>query len=273
MRQRLERTPILTFPRKRGKERIRYAALLLVGLAASGVASTPAGANSFGIIGRSGKQGLSCSQCHFGGVLPTVRLDGPLVVAPGETATYHFEVQSGIPSQHAAGLNVAAGDGQLGAIAGQNEQVVGGELTHTQPKPNDDSGLAGWDFTWTAPDATGSYTLFGAGNSVNLNNQDTGDRSNTATIEIMVAEATVTPTATIVPSTPTRRPTTGPLPCVGDCDNAGTVAIGELILGVNISLGSRPLTDCADFDANDSGAIEVHELVSAVNSALLGCVR
>jgi hypothetical protein len=249
---------------------IRQAAV--VAIVAGGLASSPARANSFGIIGRSGKQGMSCSQCHFGGVLPTVRLDGPLVVAPGESATYHFEVQSGIPSQHAAGLNVAASDGQLGTIAGQNEQVVGGELTHTQPKPNDDNALAGWDFTWKAPDALGTYTLFGAGNSVNLNNQDTGDRSNTTSIEIVVAEPTLTPTATPIPATRTPRPTTSPLPCVGDCDNSDTIEIGELITGVNISLGSRPLTACEDLDANDSGAIEVNELVSAVNGALLGCV-
>jgi hypothetical protein len=118
----------------------------------------------------------------------------------------------------------------------------------------------------------GPATLFGAGNSVNLNNQDSGDRSNTTTIDIEVAESTATPTVTPIPATRTARPTTGPLPCVGDCDGNGSVAIGELITGVNISLGSRPLTDCADFDANDSGAIEVNELVSAVNGALLGCV-
>jgi hypothetical protein len=255
---------------KRPHRIIRHALPAIVAIVA-GLAS-PARANSFGIIGRSGKQGLSCSQCHFGGVLPAVRLDGPLVVAPGETATYHFEVQSMIPSQRAGGLDIAASDGQLGTIAGQNEQVIGGELTHTRPNPNDDNGLAGWNFTWKAPDAIGTYTLFGAGNSVNLNNQDSGDRSNTTTIDIEVAESTATPTVTPIPATRTARPTTGPLPCVGDCDGNGSVAIGELITGVNISLGSRPLTDCADFDANDSGAIEVNELVSAVNGALLGCV-
>lgn len=80
-----------------------------------------------------------------------------------------------------------------------------------------------------------------------------------------------TPTSTVITGpTPTR--TTGvPGECVGDCDNGGSVAINELILGVNISLGSAELSRCTAFDRNDSGGIEINELISGVNASLNGC--
>ena len=59
--------------------------------------------------------------------------------------------------------------------------------------------------------------------------------------------------------------------CVGDCDGDGSVAINELIRGVNIALGDAPLTDCGSFDANGDGAVAINELIQAVNSALNGC--
>ena len=62
-----------------------------------------------------------------------------------------------------------------------------------------------------------------------------------------------------------------PRPCVGDCGNDGSVAINELIIGVNIALGSRPIGDCPEFDANSSGMIEINELIQGVNNALNGC--
>jgi cysteine-rich repeat protein len=59
--------------------------------------------------------------------------------------------------------------------------------------------------------------------------------------------------------------------CVGDCDGGGTVAINELIRGVNIALASADLSTCPSFDANDSGAVEINELILAVNNALGTC--
>src|SRR5262245_48484659 len=60
--------------------------------------------------------------------------------------------------------------------------------------------------------------------------------------------------------------------CVGDCSGDGTVAINELISGVNIALGNNPLSSCPAFDVNQSGMVEINELISAVNNALNGCV-
>ena len=45
-------------------------------------------------------------------------------------------------------------------------------------------------------------------------------------------------------------PTPAPLSCAGDCNGDGSVAINELILGVNIALGTSPLSACAAIDAD-----------------------
>ena len=71
---------------------------------------------------------------------------------------------------------------------------------------------------------------------------------------------------------PTPTPTVGPGgDCVGDCDDSGDVAINELIIGVNISLGTADIGQCLAFDNNDSGEVEINELIGGVNSSLAGC--
>jgi len=72
---------------------------------------------------------------------------------------------------------------------------------------------------------------------------------------------------------PATEPTVTPVPgsCSGDCNNDGTVAINELIIGVNIALGSTPASQCPAFDANGDGQVVISELISAVNAALNGC--
>lgn len=60
--------------------------------------------------------------------------------------------------------------------------------------------------------------------------------------------------------------------CVGDCPPPNLqVAINELILGVNIALGSSGLDACPSYDANGNEAVGVEELITAVNNALDGC--
>jgi pimeloyl-ACP methyl ester carboxylesterase len=59
--------------------------------------------------------------------------------------------------------------------------------------------------------------------------------------------------------------------CVGDCDGDGEVTIDELILGVNIALGTMSVDVCHAFDVNWDGQVTVEELVSAVDAALDGC--
>lgn len=59
--------------------------------------------------------------------------------------------------------------------------------------------------------------------------------------------------------------------CPGDCNGDGSVAVNELILGVNIALGSAQVGACPQFDADQSGSVSINELVGAVQSALIGC--
>ncbi|MGD9763829.1 MAG: choice-of-anchor V domain-containing protein [Candidatus Binatia bacterium] len=260
----------------------------------------PAHANRTGIVGRSGKQGAICTQCHGGGARPTVTFSGPSQLAPGAMATFRFEVQAGSAAQTGAGFNVASSAGTLAAIAGQGAKMLAGELTHSAPKDNDASHVAGWDFSWTAPTQPGTYRLFGAGNSVNLNNAQTGDNAAATTLDVVVGAVaetpTATPTATAIPATatasatatrtatqtsvptatptgPTRTPTVTrtPGPCFGDCDGSGAVTIGELITAVNIALGSTDLDACPSLDSDGSGTVTVNELIAAVNNALTGC--
>jgi Calx-beta domain len=62
-----------------------------------------------------------------------------------------------------------------------------------------------------------------------------------------------------------------PPPCPGDCNRDGVVDVVELVRGVDIALGTADLASCPDLDTNDSGAVEVDELVAAINAALAGC--
>ena len=63
-------------------------------------------------------------------------------------------------------------------------------------------------------------------------------------------------------------PRRGPL--AGDCDGDGTVRINELVMAVNIALGSAPMAACVAVDADGSGVAEIHEVVGAVANALRG---
>ena len=49
------------------------------------------------------------------------------------------------------------------------------------------------------------------------------------------------------------------------------VSIGELILAVDISLGSAPTTACPAVDRNGDGLVTIDELIAAVGNALDGC--
>jgi hypothetical protein len=62
-----------------------------------------------------------------------------------------------------------------------------------------------------------------------------------------------------------------PVVCAGDCDGDGDVTVNELIIGVNIALGSQPVERCEAVDDNEDGVCTVNELIRAVNAALGGC--
>lgn len=60
--------------------------------------------------------------------------------------------------------------------------------------------------------------------------------------------------------------------CRGDCDGNGAVKVNELVLGVNIALGRRPLEACPSLDIDGSATIDVDEIVRAVSDAETGCL-
>jgi hypothetical protein len=130
-------------------------------------------------------------------------------MAPGAVATFRFRVTSAAPAtQRFAGFNVAASAGNLEVVAGQGARKQSGELTHQSRKSNDGAGVATWDFTWQAPATGGDHSLFAAGNSVNGNGTNGGDRAATTVLVVRVVAATATPipTATSGPPTPTDPP-------------------------------------------------------------------
>jgi hypothetical protein len=56
----------------------------------------------------------------------------------------------------------------------------------------------------------------------------------------------------------------------GDCGGDGMVTVDELIVGVNIALGSAAVSLCPSFDIDGDGQVTVDELIVAVNVALTG---
>jgi hypothetical protein len=98
----------------------------------------------------------------------------------------------------------------------------------------------------------------------------------TATATGTLGPATASPTGTAsATTTPTGSPTaTGTsFACAGDCDEDKKVAINELIVGVNIALGSAGLNDCPSFDTSGNTKVDINELVKAVNNALNSCPK
>lgn len=173
-----------------------------------------------------------------------VRFEGPSIVATRQLATFRFVVQSQSPEQGSAGFNVATSAGDL--AAGSGSKLEQGELTHATPRAAGAEGESVWQFTWRAPAARGTQTLFGAGNSVDGFIDEAGDQSATTTADVEVR-------------------------CLGDCGDDATVEVDELIRGVAAALGSMPVDTCASIDGNGNGRVSIAELVAAVRNALGGC--
>jgi sugar lactone lactonase YvrE len=59
--------------------------------------------------------------------------------------------------------------------------------------------------------------------------------------------------------------------CTGDCDGNDEIAVNELLLGINIGLGSAQMNACPVFDTSADGEVTVDELLASVKAAVLGC--
>lgn len=169
--------------------------------------ATPIWAFPTGIVGHSGNPatnfGMSCDACHGGGVQPTVTLNGPTIVNPGQSAIYSLTIQSAaVASQTAAGFNVSATDGTLASLGGDT-QIIDGEITHVSPKANTVAGVAVFSFQWTAPAvAPQTVVLYAAGNSVNLDNTPGGDRHANTTLTVNVVNPTAVRLGGLTAGTP-----------------------------------------------------------------------
>jgi hypothetical protein len=214
------------------------------------VTATGAQGRSNGIAGYSGEDGFACDTCHSGGTAPDVSFEGPTTVAAGQTALFRFVVRTNNPEQLAAGFDVSATAGTLGTLpsSGAKTQPFSGEIevTHTQPRDNDETGEASWPFTWEAPQALGEETLFGAGNSVDGFGDQGGDELAATILEVEVR-------------------------CAGDCSDNEIVTVDELVRGIDVALGREPLESCPLVDGNADGVVSISDLVATVDSAVNGC--
>ena len=237
----------------------RRSAAILLGVLLAGA---PAHANSGGRVGRSGRQNQTCNECHSGGVRPDVALQVPDRVATGETVVLRFTVHAGSPAGRAAGFNVAVEGGALVAIPGQGARVASGEITHSEPKDNDETRTAGWDFQWIAPATPGTYRLWGAGNSVNGNGQSSGDKADALVrrVDVVTTAATETPTATASPVPPTRTATPTATPSATGT-NPPTSTASPTATPTAVDTVSPPPTDTAPA-ATDTPTIPAAETPS-----------
>ncbi len=179
----------------------------VVGLAIGGLALSawqPVSASSGGRTGASGNPatgGQTCNRCHSGGTAPDVTLDGPTLVSAGATNSYTLTISGG--QSVAGGFDVSTTGGMLAALLGATDvQARDDEVTHTGPKAVDAMGQVIFRFLWTAPDAAGEVTLYGAGNSVNGDGGRDGDAASATTLGITVEAGGSTPTPEPTPESP-----------------------------------------------------------------------
>jgi len=62
-----------------------------------------------------------------------------------------------------------------------------------------------------------------------------------------------------------------PSTCAADCDGDGAVGVAELMLAVNIALGTQPTAACTAADVEGDGAVTVSELLRGIGALLNGC--
>src|SRR5262249_49329714 len=59
--------------------------------------------------------------------------------------------------------------------------------------------------------------------------------------------------------------------CPGDCNLDGTVAINELITGIDMALDRSSTAACPSLDQDSNGKVEIDSLVAAVDASVHGC--
>lgn len=143
-------------------------------------------ASSSGVTGKTKRNGNTngCT-CHNSSPSSSVSviINGPSSVIANDTATFQLKLTGG--PLVAGGCNISAFSGQVITSPLDNtlKRLLAGsvfELTHISPKLSSSDTIT-WTFRYVAPNTPGGNdTLFATGNSVNNNNQNSGDMWNFA---------------------------------------------------------------------------------------------
>ncbi len=99
----------------------------------------------------------------------TVTITGPQAVRPDSIGTYTITVSGG-PAATKGGFNLKAQAGTL--IAGPNTNIVGGELTHSNPDSRS------WSFDWKAPATEAPVNLYAVAQATDGAGGNSGDSWN-----------------------------------------------------------------------------------------------
>jgi hypothetical protein len=89
---------------------------------------------------------------------------------------------------------------------------------------------------------------------------------------VAASDLAAPPTATATPTPPPVTSAPRSITCPGDCDGDHRVRVNELVRGVGIALDQINVRECRQLDMDDNERITVDELVTATNSALMGCL-
>ncbi len=126
------------------------------------------GQNIAGLTQKGGNTSGCTCHCASANSSTTVSFStAATTIYTGHSYTYTVTVSNS--SESGAGVEVAVQRGTL--TAGTGSQVINNELTHSAAAT---SLPASWSFTYTAPSTSGTDTLFGTGNAVNLDGSNGG---------------------------------------------------------------------------------------------------
>ena len=161
-----------------------------------------ADASLYGRNGFSGNpgtnNGATCTACHAPGpATPTVTISGPQQLDAGTIAEYTVTISGGPGATAGLGVSSSHGWGSFQAT-GKDVHVVGGEISHTQPKAFSGN-AASFSFRWQAPAHNGPVTLYAAGNSSNGQLNLLGDAIGTGQLSVTVANGSDDPPQPPVP--------------------------------------------------------------------------
>lgn len=164
---------------------LAFGLLVVTGLIASPVSAFPSG--RVGSSGNPDTGGQTCASCHTGDLTPpSAVITGPTTLGAGETGMYTFTMTGG-PAV-VGGFNVSTG-GSAGTLTpGAGSQLINSELTHSSAKDFVANSVS-FDFSWTAPAAAGSSTMYAAGVSANGATGNQGDAVGATTLTVEVTAA------------------------------------------------------------------------------------